>query len=426
MTGMALSQVIGLLAIPIISRLFTPVDYGIFNIFLGIVTIAGVLVTFKYEQILVLPKRKKDAINIVVLAFMITFIISALSLIIVLIAPKTLGKIINTEGFSQWLIYIPISIFLVGIFQILEKYSLRRKDYKKLRTGHISQSLTRASINIGLGFYQKIMGGLIWGYIAGQVIAVLFLSRGRLKSLFFNIRKHFDWQHCKAMARKYRKTTFALIPSSITGSLTTYVPIFVLGFIYDDFVVGIYSMGFNVVNLPILILGKALYDVSYKHSIDIINSNNSLSEFVERIVARLSIIGIAPVVFLGLFAKPFFNFLLGEEWQLMALYIQILLPYFFFKFVCIPVMILIQTGKAHIYLYWQILYLILTCIALLTGKFLLLSHELTILLLSISNTLCYILLLYLNFKVSGAKLKNVFREIKGLFTNSVKLIVNSK
>lgn len=415
MTGTVISQAIAVLMIPVIARLYSPEDYGIFTRYFGIVMIVSVIITFRYDQMIVLQKKKKDAINLLVLALMITVAVSLLSFIIVLIAPETVSDLLKTEGIGIWLIYLPLSFLLFGIFQILENYLLRKKDFNKMRAGTISQSFTKSIVNIALGLFSYIKGGLIFGYIAGQIVVVIIYSAKRFKSLYLNIRKYFEWNYCLELARKYRKTVLPLIPTNVLGSLTNYMPFFIL----STYTSGIYGMCFNIVNLPMLVIGKALSDVSFKHTIDIINSGNSLAEYIEKIFARLLVFAILPVLLLALFAQPLFTFILGAEWRMTGLYVQILLPYFFFRFITYPITLFVQTGKTHILLYWQILALLLTVTALMAGKIFILSDVGCIILLSIASSFSYFVMVLINFKISGAKILNTIKEIRRILSKLI-------
>ena len=64
--------------------------------------------------------------------------------------------------------------------------------------------------------------------------------------------------------------------------------------------------------------------------------------------------------------------------------------------------------------------LISTVTALMAGKFFMFSDVASIALLSISNTFCYIIIVVLNFKISGAKVKNTVREMKKILSKLIK------
>jgi hypothetical protein len=61
------------------------------------------------------------------------------------------------------------------------------------------------------------------------------------------------------------------------------------------------------------------------------------------------------------------------------------------------------------------MFLILTAGSLLLGGMAFGSDVAAIALLSVSNTFCYFVLLMLNFKIAGAKFKNVWINIKIMF-----------
>ena len=60
----ALDQVIGFTLAPIISRLFTSSDFGVFGSFNAIAGFIGAGVTLQYPQAIMLPKEKTDVIKI--------------------------------------------------------------------------------------------------------------------------------------------------------------------------------------------------------------------------------------------------------------------------------------------------------------------------------------------------------------------------
>jgi len=64
MSGTALAQIIGFALTPIISRLFTPADFGIFGSFSAIVGVVLAGITLDYSQAIMLPKEKNDALDL--------------------------------------------------------------------------------------------------------------------------------------------------------------------------------------------------------------------------------------------------------------------------------------------------------------------------------------------------------------------------
>ena len=85
MTGTTIAQAIPIAISPILTRIYTPEDFGIFAIFLAITIIIGSIANGRYELAIMIPKKDEDAINIFALGFIITTSISLLLLVLVLI-----------------------------------------------------------------------------------------------------------------------------------------------------------------------------------------------------------------------------------------------------------------------------------------------------------------------------------------------------
>jgi hypothetical protein len=61
MSGTALAQVLSFALSPIISRLYSPADFGVFGSFTAILGLVGAGITLEYSQALMLPKKKDEA-----------------------------------------------------------------------------------------------------------------------------------------------------------------------------------------------------------------------------------------------------------------------------------------------------------------------------------------------------------------------------
>ena len=97
MTGTTVAQSIPILISPILTRLYSPEDFGLFALFLGIVSILGSIANGRYEIAIMLPKKDEDAINISVLSFLISFVFSIVLLLIVIFFSDFIVSILGNE-----------------------------------------------------------------------------------------------------------------------------------------------------------------------------------------------------------------------------------------------------------------------------------------------------------------------------------------
>src|SRR5699024_5384018 len=84
-TGTAGAQVVTVLASPFITRIYGPDAYGVLGTFTAMANIIIPVAALTYPIAIVLPKKDKEAIGIVKLSLIVTFIISAISLIVLMI-----------------------------------------------------------------------------------------------------------------------------------------------------------------------------------------------------------------------------------------------------------------------------------------------------------------------------------------------------
>jgi len=70
-TGTAIAQVIPIAISPILTRIYTPEEFGIYAIFVSIILIFSVISNGRYELAVVLPEKDEDAINVFALGLII-------------------------------------------------------------------------------------------------------------------------------------------------------------------------------------------------------------------------------------------------------------------------------------------------------------------------------------------------------------------
>ena len=77
MTGTTISQMIPFAVMPILSRLFTPEEFGLYAFYISIVTFLVVFSTGRYELAIPLPQKEEDAWQIFLLSFSILVLFCA-------------------------------------------------------------------------------------------------------------------------------------------------------------------------------------------------------------------------------------------------------------------------------------------------------------------------------------------------------------
>ena len=153
MTGTTIAQIIPLLLTPVLSRLLSPEEFGLFAFFLSFVTFFLVISTGRYELAILLPKEDKKAINLMALCFLILISLCVLVATPILFFEDVIINLIQEPNLKGWLIFIPIGIFSASSYRIFTYWSNRKKRFKDTSISVITQATTRS----GITFY----GGLL-------------------------------------------------------------------------------------------------------------------------------------------------------------------------------------------------------------------------------------------------------------------------
>jgi O-antigen/teichoic acid export membrane protein len=78
-SGTSICQVIGLLAAPVLTRLYAPAAFGLAAIFVSLAAIGGVLACLPYELAIVLPEGDPDAANVLAASMGLAFVTALLT-----------------------------------------------------------------------------------------------------------------------------------------------------------------------------------------------------------------------------------------------------------------------------------------------------------------------------------------------------------
>ena len=142
MTGSTIANAIPVAISPILTRIYSPEDFGLLALFLAVTTIFGTIVNGRYELAIMLPKKDEDAINIVALGFIIMSLITLILFVIVIIFNEKIVHLLSNKDIGTWLYIVPLSIFLIGLFNLLNYFNNRKKHYKDIAKANIIKSIT--------------------------------------------------------------------------------------------------------------------------------------------------------------------------------------------------------------------------------------------------------------------------------------------
>lgn len=409
--GTAISQILLIAAAPVLTRIYTPASFGKLALFISIVSILSVVVCWRYELAIVLPKEDKDAANLLILSVIINLWMCFLTLLFVLFFAKSLGVLFGVSEIV-WLFWLlPISLFLLGIYQSFNYWSTRKKQFKYLSISRVNQAATGIVFQLGFGFLTNLgAGGLLGGYLISQFVGTSVLIGQVLKNDCISIIRAANPGIMLKQAIKYRKYPLFSSWSSFLDNIALALPILFFAKYFDLTTVGFYSLGMRLFQVPLSTIGASVSQVFFQRIADEYNKTGTINHLVEKTFKRLALLSL-PILFIMFFAPPLFELAFGPEWRIAGVYLQIISPALTIRFVTSPLSIVFSAlNRQELAAVWKIIAVICTPTFLLVSLWF--DDPLySVVFLSINDTFLYLLYLILIFKVSGVCIKDL---VKGL------------
>jgi O-antigen/teichoic acid export membrane protein len=339
MTGTTIAQAIPIAISPILTRIYTPEDFGVFALFLAIVTIFGSIANGRYELAIMLPKKDEEAINIFALGLIITCFISLILLILVILFNDYFTNLLGNKEISLWLYFVPIAVFLTGLFNILNYFNNRKKQYKDLAKANIIKSIVLAIVQLSIGFLKTGASGLVTGQIFSQVFANTKLLTNIIKdkALISKISK----VKVFALAKRYKDfpkySMWAILANSLSQNL---INILISSF-YNIATLGFYSLVQRVLGMPSSLIGSSIGQVFFQQATKEKQQTDKAIKTFNSTVKKLIIIGLPSFGILFFIVEDLFAFVFGDTWRIAGTYAQIVMPLFFIRFVSSTVSVIL-------------------------------------------------------------------------------------
>jgi O-antigen/teichoic acid export membrane protein len=368
-SGSVASQVLSILLVPIITRIYSPDDMGIFQLFLSISGILVIFSTFSYQFAIMLPKSEEDSATISSLCAILVTVISLLTAVVVIFLPTDVEYILNAPGITNYLIYLPAITFFNGIFFVQNYWLSRKVRFGVIAGSRIVNTISTKAFQLAIPLWNNVSPfGLIVGFVAGYGFADLFMLRGVKEDI--NVFKKVSLKKIKELAIQYKRFPLFSSWSTLANTISPQVPAFLLAYFYSTSVVGYYSLANQVVNMPMGLLGAAIQQVFFQKISEVKNGNGEgdVKTIVEEVYKKLILIGVFPMILLLILGEQIFTFAFGESWSVSGTYIKILVPWLFLVFLSSPISSLYNIyEKQKVWLTFSMILLISRVVSLAIG-----------------------------------------------------------
>ena len=322
--GGAIGQLIAVIASPVITRLYSPVDLGTLSVYTSLLSLLAVAVSLRYEQTIPMPALDHEGRNLLAVALTVSLYVGVLTAVGVALFGNQIAVLTNCPGLMPWLWLLPVSVVAVGAFESLSFWAVRIREFSLIARGRVSQNVAQITTQIVFGLLGAGPAGLIIGDSGSRLAAGAVLSR--LLSNRADLIRGVSRAGMRIAAVQYRRFALVASLSGIVNSAVGNLPPLILATLYGPEVAGYFALGRLVIFAPFGLLGNSIGRVFIsrvtraRHE-----APGSLMSLLMRVTLRLSL-SLPVFVILFVTAPTLFPLIFGQAWAEVGVYTQILCP----------------------------------------------------------------------------------------------------
>jgi O-antigen/teichoic acid export membrane protein len=338
-------QVITLAFYPILSRIYSPADFGVFGFFTSTILILGIFSTGQLHTLLPNPQDDEEALSILKSCIVLNFSCSIFFFLVFFLFQKRLSTY-----YGDYTLIVALSVFFYGLNEAFKMWFIRFKAYK---TNSLSINTNRLLSN-ALKVISPKAFGLVYSEVAANFATSVYglaytkkkflhgLRIPRLTEVMTVIKDHISYP-----------TVFAF--GTFCQYLVFELPIFAIGRIFDKSILGNYVLANKLSVQAIWLVSASLVAILHNKFVDDINSGKGINfDFLIKFLFVLFVGSLPLSLGVYLLGDRALVFILGENWTLAGEILKILSPLIITKLLLGPILSLfLSSKKIRLLSFWR-------------------------------------------------------------------------
>lgn len=366
MFGSAAAQAVGFLLAPVISRLFSPADFGVFGAFVAVTGVIAAFVTLDYAQAIMLPKRREDAGRVFILSCLATLAVSCLCLVACLIVPGWFMGLLQTP--NVWMLgLLVLAVLAGGLNASFQAWCVRIKAFKQTSASQVIRGLSANGLQVSFGFLKAGAPGLVVSSVLADILAscnLFRVVRVELQGFLTATR----WGQLKSLAREYFDFPAYSATQNTLNALSTGLPVLLLTHYYGITVAGAYAFGMRLLSVPMSLVMGALRQVLFQKAGESQHEERPLAPLFLKTTLGLFALGLPPAIVLGIWAPGLFTWLFGSQWETAGEFARYLIGWMLFVLCNVPAVLFARLIRIQrTVFFYNVIILVARVLALVLG-----------------------------------------------------------
>jgi O-antigen/teichoic acid export membrane protein len=324
LTGTVTGQAISLLMTPLITRLFSPAQFGSLGVYNTVLLTLGTIACLGLELAIPICMADTEYADLLALCGIALALVTTLVGLASWLMPAHMLAAVSLGSLAEdrWL--LPVGLAFLGGYYVMVAAATRAGSFREIASTRVSQGISGPASQLLLGVLGAGTPGLIAGYVIGQtsgtVLLVLHLLR-RQRELLRGI----TWRGIAAVARRYAGFPLLASWARLLDMANGTVVFALFASFYTSNVVGFMFLSQRVLMRPLIIVSTSLLQVFTGEAGRAISENPALlRRRFYQVVPRLFALAAGWIIAGNIAAIWAFPFFFGGAWADAVPYLRAL------------------------------------------------------------------------------------------------------
>jgi O-antigen/teichoic acid export membrane protein len=267
---------------------------------------------------------------------------SGLTALVIWATADPLVKCLHCPGLRPYLWMLPVGLAGGGVYQALTFAAVRKEGFATIARTRITQSLATVGTQLGLGFANGRLFGMLLGDLAGRLGGVQVLGRFSLKAYRW---KAVTLRSTIGVMRRYAGFPLLNSGASLLTAVSTQVPQLWLAAVFGPVAAGFFAVTGRVLGAPSSLIGQSVGQAFFAKAAAVSSDHEQMARLTERTAMAMLCIGLFVFGVVGLEGPNLFSLAFGARWHEAGSYARMLAPWFLLRLVQNPLSTLLTVRE---------------------------------------------------------------------------------
>ncbi|WP_181421018.1 lipopolysaccharide biosynthesis protein [Curtobacterium sp. MCSS17_011] len=344
---------------PLLTRLYTPADFGTLAVVTAVASILGAGATLGTDRALIVAHDRATTGALGALGLLSTLVVGAGTAAVAWVLRSDAARWFTAPALEGLWWSVPVTVVAVGAQRIASAVLARRQQHRSIALRNACQGIGQSVWNLAMAAAGPV--GLVGGLAVGRIAAVLGMVRFRRGA-----GERVTPRSLSAAARHHRRFLVITPWSSMLNVVGQQAPGLLIAALHGSVAAGFVALTMRVLGAPVGMVADATAQYAAGAFGLRIRSGDPVRRLVLRLVVRLATAGAVAVLVVLLLGPVVFSTVFGPEWAVSGTYAQVLVPAFAVQVAASPVtQVLSMLHRQGTQLTWDASRLVLSTAAVL-------------------------------------------------------------